>query len=182
MSSAANYLIDLVFNLASFIFIARFLLQACRANFYNPVSQGLVQITDPVLKPLRIVLPAYKNLDFASFVMAWVATLIWLFVTTNNVAIPLLIGESALRTVLLIITFLTWSIFGVIILSFLSPGNPHPVVTLLQEITEPILAPARKLLPAFGGLDFSPMIVLIGLHLLSRILPDLYTSLVRAVM
>ena len=69
MNAAVQYLIDVVFTLASIIFIARFLLQACRANFYNPVSQGIVKITDPVLEPFRKIIPPLGMFDISPIVV-----------------------------------------------------------------------------------------------------------------
>ena len=180
MNAAVQYLIDVVFTLASIIFIARFLLQACRANFYNPVSQGIVKITDPVLKPARMVLPSIRNIDLASFAFAWLAIGLLMAIQYPATPIGLMIGYSAVQTLILILKFLYWSIFAVIILSFLSPGNPHPLIALLHEITEPVLAPARRIIPSFGGLDFSPMLVLLVLYMLELILVDLFQRLAGA--
>ena len=68
-----NFLLQIV----TFLFIARFLLQACRVDFYNPISQGIVKVTDPILKPMRMALPGYRNIDFASFLAAVLAQVIF---------------------------------------------------------------------------------------------------------
>ena len=187
MTEAANYLIDLFFTLASYIFMARFLLQALQANFYNPVSQGLVKMTDPVLKPARYVLPSIRNIDTASFAFAWLAVGLKLFfLVTMPLGIAALIGYSAMQTLLLMIGVLQFCIFAVFIISllsllgFVSHNNPHPIIMLLYELTEPLMAPIRKLLPPMGGLDFSLMIVWIGLHVLSLLLQDGFSWLIGA--
>ena len=183
MSESVQYLVDLIFSLASFLFIARFLLQACRADFYNPLSQGIVKASDPVLKPMRMVVPGFRNLDFASFIAAWLAKLISVVLLANIMgsglpSVGMLIGSTLIITLLFMLTILKWSIIIVIIISFISPGSYHPAVALLSQITEPILAPARKLLPPMGGLDFSPIIALAALHVLGLLLPDLYSRFV----
>ena len=76
MNDALNYVISFVLQIVSFLFVARFLLQACRVDFYNPVSQGIVKITDPILRPLRVVLPGFRNLDFAAFLAAVLSEII----------------------------------------------------------------------------------------------------------
>ncbi len=189
MGNAGTYLVDVFFTLATFVFIARFLLQACQVNFYNPVSQGLVKLTDPVLKPARMVLPTIKNIDLASFVFAWAAIFIKSYIFySSSMGIGLLVGFSALETLQLLITFLRFAIIGMIIISFLvvlgfvNYSNPHPIIVLLHEVTEPLLAPVRKFLPAMGGFDFSPLIVLVGLQVVSLLLSDLFQRLMSALL
>ena len=186
MSSAAKYLIELVFDLATLLFLARFVIQACRVNFYNPVSQGIVKISDPVLKPLRFVLPSYRNLDFASFFAAALVIFIKLYVLFSSTSLGLLIGYSALQALLLLLTFFKYAVFGVVLLSFLvllgfvNYNNPHPLIVLLHEITEPLMAPIRRLMPDMGGIDFSPMLLLVGLHVAGLVLQDLFGRVVGA--
>ena len=85
MNEVFYYLITAILQIVTVMFIARFLLQACRADFYNPISQGIVRFTDPLLRPVRIVLPGYRNLDFAAFFAVWV-TQIALVITTATIA------------------------------------------------------------------------------------------------
>ena len=184
MSSAGSYLIELVFDLATFLFLARFVIQVCRVNFYNPVSQGLVKITDPVLRPVRFVLPSYRNLDFASFFVAVVIIFIKLYISVSPIGIGVLIGYSLVHTLMLLLKFFTYAVFAVVILSFLvvlgfvNYNNPHPLILLLHEITEPLMAPVRRIMPDLGGIDLSPMVVLVGLHVAGLLLQDLFNSLV----
>jgi YggT family protein len=182
MNDALNYLITFILQIAAFLFVARFLLQACRVDFYNPISQGLVKITDPVLRPLRMVLPGYRNLDFAALLAAIIANVILVMSLTalqggyTGGLVPLLV-YGLLQVLLLIIRIFWWSILIVIIAGWIAPGSYHPALALLQQITEPLLAPARRLLPAMGGLDFSPILVFLLLGLLERILPQVFQSL-----
>ena len=73
MNNALIFIIDTIFDIVCFLFLARLILQICRADFYNPISQGIVKATDPVLKPLRALIPGYRNLDVASLLVAWLA-------------------------------------------------------------------------------------------------------------
>ncbi|MCI0828652.1 MAG: YggT family protein [Chloroflexi bacterium] len=75
-----------------------------------------------------------------------------------------------------LLTLFTIAIFARVILTFIIPmsGNkPHPIVisisTLVNQVTEPVLGPVRRSLPTFGGMDFSPMVVLIVLIVLRRV-------------
>lgn len=175
MNDVVFYVVTFVFRIVSFLFVARFLLQACRVDFYNPLSQGFIKATDPVLQPLRKILPGYRNFDFASLLAAVLADVIMIF------AIGALAGQmlgdvlqifvgAIIGVALLIARIFWWSILIVIVASFVAQGRSHPALNLLQQITEPLLAPARRLLPTMGGLDFSPILVFLLLGVVERIL------------
>lgn len=182
MNDALNFAVSFILEVVTFIFVARFLLQACRVDFYNPISQGIVKATDPVLKPARMVLPGYRNLDFAAFVAA---VLVQILLIMSLAALQggyvghagMMIAEAVLRVILLCIQIFWWSILIVIIAGWIAPGSYHPALALLSQITEPLLAPARRLLPSLGGLDFSPILVILLLGVIERILPQLFLSM-----
>src|SRR5262245_3940668 len=75
MSGALDDVIGMIFQVACWFVLARFILQASRADFYNPISQGVVKATDPLLKPMRVVIPGFKNIDTAALVLAWLLEL-----------------------------------------------------------------------------------------------------------
>jgi len=182
MTNALYFLIESLRTIITFLFVARFLLQACRADFYNPISQGIVKITDPVLKPLRLLLPGYRNLDFAAFAAALATQILFIYLIMAlgggyGGSVIWIVASALLNVLLFCISVFFWSIIIVIIASFLAPGNYHPALALLAQITEPLLAPARRLLPPMGGLDFSPIIVMLLLGVVERLLPALFQSL-----
>jgi YggT family protein len=184
MNELLYIFVTFVLQAICFIFIARFLLQACRVDFYNPISQGLVRFTDPVLKPMRLVLPGYRNLDFAAFLAAVLVQILLILsvaqLTSSYVGgVGHIIGQALLSTILLVLWIVRWSIFIVIIASWIAPGNYHPALALLHQLCEPVLAPARKLIPPLGGLDLSPLAVILALLLLESALPQIYVSLTR---
>lgn len=179
MNEVLVYVAYFLLQTITVLFIARFLLQVCRVDFYNPISQGIVKVTDPVLKPMRLALPGYRNLDFASFLAAVLAQVLLVYALsaiagqfTGN-ALQVIVNSS-ITVVIFIVKAFWWSILITIISSFIAPGSHHPALALLQQITEPLLAPARKLLPAMGGLDFSPILVFLLIGVIERILPQLY--------
>ncbi|MGD8416659.1 MAG: YggT family protein [Pseudomonadales bacterium] len=179
MTEVLFYVTTFLLQTVTVLFIARFLLQACRADFYNPISQGIVKVTDPVLKPMRMALPGYRNLDFASFVAAILAQVIFAYAVsaiTGRFPGTLLqvTVNGGITVMLFIVKAFWWAILIVIIASFIAPGSYHPALTLLQQITEPLLAPARRLIPPMGGLDFSPILVFLLIGVIERILPQLY--------
>jgi YggT family protein len=183
MNDALNYAISFILEIVTFVFVARFLLQACRVDFYNPISQGLVKVTDPLLKPLRMLLPGYRNLDFAAFLAAVLTQIILIMALSaiqgGYVGNPVtIIAAGVLQVILLVIRIFWWSILIVIIAGWIAPGTYHPALALLNQITEPLLAPARRLLPSLGGLDFSPIVVFLILGVIERVLPQLFMSMV----
>ncbi len=185
MNNPLVYVIDTVFDVVCFLFLARLILQASRADFYNPISQGIVKATDPVLRPLRVVIPGYRNIDFAAFLAAW---LIKVLGHTAALGIEsqympgfgFLFVFGLFETLKLLLTIYWYALIIVIILSFLAPGSYHPAAALLVQVTEPILAPARRIIPPLGGLDFSPILVFMVLSLVrDYLLPAIFTTLLR---
>lgn len=179
MNEVLAYVVYFLLHLLTVLCVGRFLLQACRADFYNPISQGIVKVTDPLLKPMRAVIPGYRNLDFASFVAAVIAQVLLVFALAGIAgqypgSVVAILANSALTVVLFIVKGFWWAILIVIIASFIAPGSGHPGLILLSQITEPLLGPARRLLPPMGGLDFSPILVFLVIGVIERILPQLY--------
>ena len=182
MTDVTKYVVEFLLNIAAFLLALRFLLQLMRADFYNPISQSIVKITEPILKPLRLLMPGYKNIDFAAL-LAMVVVMALL-----HVAEKLIGGGYAgtlwqitlfgvYETLLLLIQIVRWSILISIIASFVAQGNGHPALMLVHELTEPVLAPVRKLLPSMGGLDFSPILVFLIIGVIEQILPQVFSAL-----
>jgi len=181
MYQALHYVLSFLLQVASFLFLARFILQACRVDFYNPVSQGVVKVTDPVLRPIRLMLPGYRNLDFAALAVALVCQIALLMAVSAmeggyTGGIVLILVAGLLQVAMLAIQIFWFAITIGIIASWIAPGNYHPALQLLHQISEPLLAPARRLLPAMGGLDLSPIIVFLVLGLLQKMLPAIVMS------
>ena len=182
MSGVMQFVIRFVLEIAGFLFMARFLLQVCRVDFYNPICQGIVKATDPVLRPLRTVLPGYRNLDLASFAAAWITAAVMLYtlalIAGHYPGVLATVAGGLLHVLLRLLDVFWWCILIVIIASFIAPGSHHPVLGLLQQITEPLLRPARRIIPPLGGLDFSPILVILALGVARRILPPLFGALI----
>lgn len=168
------FLIKTIFGLYIALVVIRFILQWARADFYNPVSQFVVKMTSPVLRPLRKVIPGYRGLDTASIVLAWVLKAVELAILSLLLgldrnplaaiawAIPALVG--------LIISIFLFAVLIRVILSWVNPDPYNPAVDLLTRLTDPIMRPAQRLIPPIGGIDLSPMVVMIGLVLLEMLL------------
>ena len=176
--NAGSYLISTLFGLYIIIVLLRFLLQLVRADFYNPVSQFIVRATSPILKPLRKVIPGLFGIDIASLLLAYGLQTIenFLLFALRGVSIdPIFVlwhSIGSLLTLLLYIYF--FAILVQVIVSWVSPGTYNPVTALIHHITEPLMRPARKILPPFSGFDLSPILVFIGLNILIMFVPVLF--------
>jgi YggT family protein len=168
---ALIFIVDSVLTLAVFAFLLRFLLAIVRADFRNPLSQAILSLTNWLVLPLRRLLPPMGRVDTASLVALMVVqftmTLV-IFRLLTGALMPLVPLVVAGLTSLAITTIrlLQVLIFIYALLSFIAPGTYSPVVGLLSSLCEPLLRPLRRVLPVLGGLDFSPLVALIGLQAL----------------
>jgi YggT family protein len=168
---ALTFIVDSVLTLAVYAFLLRFLLAIARADFRNPLSQAILALTNWLVLPLRRILPPVGRVDTASAVallaIQFVTTLIMFRLLTGSMIpfVPLII--SALRELAVAaIQLYTALVFVYALMSFIAPGAYSPVASLLASLCEPLLRPVRRVLPVAGGLDFSPLVAIIGLQAL----------------
>lgn len=160
--AALLYLIDTLLSLAQLCFLLRLLLQWARADFRNPLSRAIVQLTSPVLSPLRRLLPAIGRLDTASVVVVIVLALLRVSMGSllSGLGFPPLLWLLELAT-LQILRLILWTYFFAIALyaalSFIAPGTYSPAQALLTSLCEPVLRPFRRLIPPLANLDLSPL-------------------------
>lgn len=160
--AALLYLIDTLLSLAQLAFLLRLLLQWARADFRNPLVRAVVQLSNPLLAPLRRLLPAVGRVDTASVVVVVALALLRVSMTTllGGLGLPpmLLWAELAalqiLRTTLWIYFF---AIFLYATLSLIAPGTYSPAQVVLTSLCEPVLRPFRRLIPPLANLDLSPL-------------------------
>ncbi|MCB1802584.1 MAG: YggT family protein [Gammaproteobacteria bacterium] len=174
LTTPAVFLIQVVFGLYATLVVLRFLLQMMRADFYNPVSQLIVKATKPLLNPLRRVIPGVGGMDVASLVLAWlvltIEQLLILAVSGAGFALAAAALLAVPELLMLIINVFLFAILIQVIISWINPGSHNPAISLIHSLTEPLLAPVRRRLPSMGGIDLSPMVVMIGLVLLEMLL------------
>ena len=172
--SALAQIFNTIAGLYLLFVVARFLLQLAKADFYNPISQAVFRATDPVVRVLRSFIPGYKGVDFSSLILAFIVQFIAISVTIllYGGAIPsvgFIITWSFIGVLNFIILFYYYALIASIVMSFVmmfsGNMNPHPILLLVWQITEPIMAPFRRVIPPMGGLDFSPIFIflIIGL-------------------
>jgi YggT family protein len=173
VGNAATFLIETLFGLYILIVMLRFLLQWARADFYNPISQIILKVTQPPLAPLRRFIPGVAGLDLAAVVFMLVLKFVEKWLVIGLLGIPPQIGGIAMLSIaellgLLLLVFKI-SILIQVIISWVNPGMHNPVMGLLHSLNEPLLAPARRVIPPISGLDLSPIAVIIFLQLVSML-------------
>lgn len=171
MDAALFFLVRTLLQLYLIAFILRFLLQWGRADFHNPLSQAILKITDPLVRPLRRVVPGWRGLDLspvaALLVLQLVVTALLAFMATGGVMhAGLLFYFAVLRIMVGILQLYFVAILVHVILSWVNPGAWNPLISVLYSLTQPVLRPVRRVIPPLAGLDLSPLFVLIGLQAL----------------
>jgi YggT family protein len=168
-------IVDLIFRLATMLFLVRFLLQACAADFYNPISQAIVKGSDSIAKPLRRLLPNTGRYDLASLLVAWLMGIIFIaLVTLGSMGITQYLLGGTVRLISILVDFYWWSTLLLVIASFVRQGSYHPALALLDELVAPLMTPLRNILPTAGPLDFSPMVLILFLSIVQQALPRAY--------
>lgn len=173
-ASAGILIIQTFAGLYFIVTLVRFLMQVSRVDYYNPICQGIVKITDPPIKPLKRLIPAVRGVDFATLIVALVVQLVAISL------IMLIAGQAFFHPVYLawaligmfstILTIYFWALIIMVIASWIAPGSGHPAMALVYQLTDPICEPARKLLPPMGGIDFSIILVFLAITIIRDIL------------
>ncbi|HEU4665922.1 MAG TPA: YggT family protein [Dokdonella sp.] len=168
-ANAGQILVNFVFVTLVALAVFRVLLQLVRANFYNPVCQALYKLTNPVLIPLRRLVPNWRNLDIAALLVAWLLSAIKLVLLYamfgQRLGVPGLAVMALADLVELVLVLYVGLVFVRALTSFVSIERSNPVVPLLFQLTEPLLRPIRRVVPAFGGFDFSPALAVLAIML-----------------
>lgn len=173
LDSAGIYLVQTLGSMYLLIVLLRFVLQWLRADFFNPVSQFVVRATQPLLKPLRRLIPGFGGFDLASLVLALLLqTLLSALMLTLSGAgglivslLPMLLLWSLIAVLALFAKIFFFALVASVILSWVAQGSHNPGVLLVNQLCEPLLSPIRRILPNLGGLDLSPIFAFIALNL-----------------
>jgi YggT family protein len=155
--------------------LLRFLLQISRADFYNPITQMVVRFTDPGVQLFRRFIPGFKGVDFATLVFAVLveSLLICILIFLAGFDLPgvgLVLTWAVAGIINFILDIYFWALLISIVSSFIAPFSEHPALVLVRQLTEPIMAPFRRLLPSMGGLDLSPIFVFLAIQILKIVL------------
>lgn len=157
------FLVDILIHLYTLALMLRLILQWVRADFYNPVSQFLVKITNPVVSPLRRIIPGYWGIDFATLILVLLFTAIKTMIVYSNLSPETVALGTLIATLDLVLNIFLYAIIIQAILSWVNPDPYNPVVSLLNSLTWPILKHFRKLIPPISGFDISPIFAIIAI-------------------
>lgn len=175
MKEAVYFLFEVVLELLVLAFLLRLILQMVRADFYNPVSQAILRLTNPLVVPARRVLPSLRGFDLPLAVLILVLQLAVSFALWGvqyalyGIQFPglaAMFNFALLQLARLVVQFYFFAMLIYALLSWFGPHGRHPLSGLLSSICEPVLAPVRRVLPPMGGLDFSVLVVILGLQAL----------------
>jgi YggT family protein len=170
--SAIIFIVDALLGLALFVFIARLLLQFARADFRNPVCQGIVKATNPLILPLRRVLPPVGKVDTASVVAVALVALVkvgaqyWLADLPVSPPVLAWVHAVLIEIARMLLTIYFYAIVLYALLGMIAPGGYSPLQSLLTSLCEPVLRPIRRVIPGISGLDLSPLWACIAIQAL----------------
>ena len=161
-----------LFSLAMLLIAVRFLAQLCGVSGYNPISMTLRRVTNFIVLPLSRLLPSGNRFSPGALLaliliqVAFIALMFGLVGQLDAFNVLQALIWSALGAAGLLVSIIFYSVIAMIVVSFLAPQSSHPAVEFIWELTEPVMAPLRQVLPPMGGLDFSPIILFIALNVI----------------
>ena len=175
MQSALIFLVKTLADLYLLTFLLRFIMQWVRASYYNPLAQFVLKVTSPLVVPARRVIPSVAGLDVATLVVLFalecLVTWALLRLAGPSPTVSVLLLYSVWRLVALTVWFYTVALFVYVLLSWFGDRGRNPMGALLGELVEPLLRPVRRLLPPIGGLDLSPLVLILLLQAAMIALP-----------
>ena len=177
LSSSLVFLVQTLGNLYIMAVLLRFLLQAAKADFYNPISQAIVKITSPLLNPVRKLIPRFVGIDASSLVLALILQLLLFYllwaikgVYPMSIPFPAILIACLVELTTQVLNIYLFSLVIIAIASWITQGNINPGLVLLIQLTNPLTNRVRKIIPPMGGLDFSMMVILIIIYFLKNLL------------
>lgn len=176
-NDALKFLIDTLFALYIIVVLLRILLRFARADFFNPISQFVWQVTQPPVGLMSRAIPNWGRLDIAAALFVLVLCFLniqidlWLYSSEVRINPLMPFFWAPLKAVVLLCNLYFFTILVQVLVSWLSPGTHSPATAVLWTLNEPLLRPVRQYIPPIGGLDISPLVVIIALQVFSRLLP-----------
>ena len=172
-TSFSEALILIISKLGGLYIVAvmlRFLLQAARADFYNPVCQMIIKVTSPLLNPLRRVIPGWRRLDIATLVLALLlgsaATYLLVLLTGNTLPVGRVVSWAVVGLIALTMDIYFYAMLVLVIASFVAPASGHPVLLVVYQLLQPFYRLAHRIIPPMGGLDFTPLLLMLVIQVL----------------
>ena len=174
-NSALYFLVTTLLELVIWVFWLRLLLQAVRADFYNPISQFVFRAPRMPTDPLSKVLPPVRNINLGAALSLFLLGMLFIYAVTALLGVRVgvlgMMGYGSLKLLLMLLGLYTFTLFIQAVMSWIGPGVHNPAANVLWSLNEPLLRPVRNVLPPVGGLDLSPLAVILALQVLSRLVP-----------
>jgi YggT family protein len=184
MLDALIFLLRTFADLYLLTFLLRFILQWARANHYNPLSQVVFKVTNPLVVPARRLLPSVAGLDMPTLVVLIVLEIVVTFVLLRlvdlSLPIPRLLFYSLLRLISLVLWFYVGALIIYAVLSWFAQPSRNPMAMLLGELVEPLVRPARRMLPPICGFDLSVLLVIVLLQATTIIVSSLKAATIAS--
>lgn len=173
---ALIYIIDTLASLVTLLLLLRFWLPWVGADFRNPMAQGILRATSPLINPLRRIVPPLGRIDTATVLVAlavqMLATMLVLALLSAPLTLQAILINAIIELITLTLLMFTFAIIIRIVISWIAPQTYNPAVALISSLTEPILRPFRRFIPPIGGFDISPIFAIIALGALSILVED----------
>ncbi|NIB39386.1 YggT family protein [Pseudomaricurvus alkylphenolicus] len=178
LQEIGHLIVQTLGSLYLLIVMLRFLLQLARADFYNPISQFAVKATNPLLIPIRRVVPGIFGIDMSSLVLGLIIQILVFYLSAFifqvgganpvNVLVWSLVGLLSL-----VANIFFWGLLIMVIASWVAPHSQNPALLLVRQLVEPVMAPFRKLIPDMGGIDISPIFAFLALNVVQILIRHL---------
>ncbi len=178
LQNASSYIVEVIVGFALYMVLLRFFMQLFRVDFRNDLGQFLISVTNPIVLPLRRIIPSIKTVDTSTLLLAYLVALLKVSLLLVLAAGPSVILTAffniAIYAVFQLIQASLYLFIAAIFISFIAswvaPHSYHPILMVARSLMEPLVAPVRRVIPPLGGIDFSPMVVLMGLNVIRILL------------
>ena len=165
ISSAIVFIVDALTSLYLLVLLLRFWMPWLGADFRNPLAQGILRFTSPLVIPVRRFVPSFGRLDTATvlvaFVIQYLTVLLLLLILGGSAGAATIALAAVVKLAALSINLFVFAIFIRIILSWIGQGGYNPATAIITTLTEPVLRPFRRIIPPMGGFDISPIFAVI---------------------
>jgi len=170
VGNAFGFLVETLFSLYIAALLLRVLLEAVGADYYNPVSQVLLKVTQPLVAPLARLVPRLGRFNSAAVVLLVIIqtiSVVLVMAISGFAADPLqALVIAVVRLVRMLLVMYMVLIIAEVILSWVGGGMRHPIIPLIYQLTRPVLQPIRRIMPSLAGLDLSPLVAIIAIQFL----------------
>lgn len=177
VTNAIVFIVDTLAQLYLFLLLLRLWLPWLGADFRNPIAQAILKLTSPVVVPIRRIVPPIGKLDTATvlvaFIIQYLTIVILLMIMGLSAGFVPIAVTALVNLVLLTLRLFTFAIIVRVVLSWIAPSGYNPALAIITTLTEPILRPFRRIIPPLGGLDLSPLFVIIALMAVTIIVAGL---------